>query len=327
MLEVFGLRKEFRSTVAVDDLTFKIGTGQVCGFVGPNGAGKTTTMRMIATLETPTRGDIRLDGKSIFDDPYKARRSMGFMPDHMGIYPDLSVEDYLYFYARAYDVAHTIRRTRVEDVMIFTDLDKIRTKKVETLSKGMRQRLNLGRALLNDPTLLIMDEPAAGLDPRARVEFRELVKSLAKQGKTIFISSHILTELGEMCDAMLIIQSGCMISGGTVDQIKQSSSAGTIVIGVRLVGVYKEPDRPPVPDFEVTAKLEGELMERKGRGIVDVTNDGRGVLTVKMQGLESDASSLLKHLVNAGYPILEFVIKSETMEDLFMRLTKEGEVQ
>src|SRR5690606_23966230 len=217
MLEVYRLRKEFPNVVAVSDLSFEIERGKVCGFVGPNGAGKTTTMRMIATLDMPTRGEIRIDGSSIFDSPYAARRMIGFMPDHLGIYPDMTVTDYLEFYARAYEIESRERDRRVEEIKDFTELVKIEEKLVETLSKGMRQRLNLGRALLNDPKLLVMDEPAAGLDPRARVELKELIKQLAAIGKTLLISSHILSELGEMCDSMLVIERGELVVKGSLD--------------------------------------------------------------------------------------------------------------
>jgi ABC-2 type transport system ATP-binding protein len=334
MLEVFRLRKEFPNVVAVSDLSFEIEKGKVCGFVGPNGAGKTTTMRMIATLDMPTRGEIRVDGVSIFDAPYAARRKIGFMPDHLGVYPDMTVTDYLEFYARSYEIEPSERDRRVGEVKEFTELDKIDKKLVETLSKGMRQRLNLGRALLNDPKLLVMDEPAAGLDPRARVELRELIKSLATVGKTIFISSHILTELGEMCDSMLVIERGEMVAKGGLDKIKATLARPHGAILIRLLGSSPAPAEgaaaeangaPAIfPEGRDPETLRNRLLEMER--VANVRPGPNSALTLDFRGTERDAAELLRQLVSDGYPVVEFAPKAETMEELFMMLTT-GEVQ
>ncbi|HPB32061.1 MAG TPA: ABC transporter ATP-binding protein, partial [Candidatus Sumerlaeota bacterium] len=255
MLKVVNLTKVFPKVVAVDRLTFQLEEGRICGFVGPNGAGKTTAMRIIATLDEPTEGEISIGGRSIREYTYDIRRMIGFMPDHYGTYPDLTVTDYLEFYARAYEIEMVARDKRILQIMQFTGLDKIAEKEVETLSKGMRQRLNLGRALLNDPGLLIMDEPAAGLDPRARVELRVLMKQLAERGKTIFVSSHILTELGEICDDILIIDHGRMVAFGDIGTIQRGMQK-TLEIQIRLL------------DESQTSGLERFLLER--RNISDI---------------------------------------------------------
>ncbi|MBD3265801.1 ATP-binding cassette domain-containing protein, partial [bacterium] len=226
MLQIDNLVKEYPGTLAVNDLSFQLDQGRICGFIGPNGAGKTTTMRIIATLEEPTLGDVYVDGCSIAEEPYKIRRMIGFMPDHLGVYPSMTVRDYLEFYARAYEIEPTSRGNRIDGIMDFTGLDSIAEKEVEALSKGMRQRLNLGRALINDPKVMVMDEPAAGLDPRARVELRFLIKALAEQGKTVFVSSHILTELSEICDSMLIIDHGEQVMFGSFDEIQEQLQTG-----------------------------------------------------------------------------------------------------
>lgn len=308
MLKVRGLRKEFPKIVAVDDLGFDIAQGVVCGFVGPNGAGKTTTMRMIATLEIPTDGDIWVDGVSIYADPYAVRRRIGFMPDHLGVYPDLLVEDYLEFYARAYDLPPGTRRSRLADIMEFTELSRVAGKKVETLSKGWRQRLNMGRALVNDPALLVMDEPAAGLDPRARIELRLLIRALAERGKAIFISSHILTELSEVCDDMIIIQKGRLKVEGNIDQIRRKMREGHVV-RVQLL------DRDRTDDAErfLLARPMVERMERRPDGMLEF-----GFL-----GTDEEVAGLLGAMTAAGFRIVQWRLEASTMEALFMELTEE----
>jgi len=311
MLQVHGLRKEFKDVVAVDDASFSVKEGAVCGFVGPNGAGKTTTMRLIATLGMPTRGEVYVEGVSIFEKPYQVRRKIGFMPDHFGVYPDMTVTDYVEFYARAYNVSPAVRASRIEHVMDFTELSKMGGKMVEALSKGMRQKLNLARALINDPRLLILDEPAAGLDPRARVELRYLIRKLADLGKTVFISSHILTELSEICDEMIIIEKGTIVKGGSIDSIKKDVRKQTVV-RVRLLNGEK---------LDQAKKLLATLPN-----VESITTTVKGELTFHRIDGEETVPDVLKALVNAGFPVVEFRVEEETMEDLFMELTR-GEVQ
>ena len=195
---VENLRREFGQTVAVNDVSFQFESGQIFGFVGPNGAGKTTSMRIMATLDEPTAGDVRLDNLSVVEDPERARHLIGFVPDELRAYWDTTVNDYIDFFARAYGLRGDAREQAVLSVEEFTNTAGIRDKQLRSLSKGMKQRVSLARALVSDPQFLILDEPAAGLDPRARIELRELLVLLANQGKAIFISSHILAELTEI---------------------------------------------------------------------------------------------------------------------------------
>ena len=208
-VEVTNLVKTFdRGFRAVDGLSFSFSSGEVIGFVGPNGAGKTTTMRIMSTLDTPDSGDITLDGVSVLDHPEQAHRLIGFMPDDLPSRTDTTVDEYLDFFARAYGLRGAAIRKAVEGVEEFTGLTEFRDRTLHALSKGMKQRVSLARALVHDPAVLIMDEPANGLDPRARIELRELVKALGENGKAILISSHILSELEEMCTSSVIIERG-----------------------------------------------------------------------------------------------------------------------
>src|SRR5262249_57433100 len=207
-VQIVNLKKHFGATRAVDDVSFTFSSGQVVGFVGPNGAGKTTTVPILATLDEPTAGDALIDGVSVVQEPEKARHLVGYVPDSLPTHRDMSVHEYLDFFARAYGLRGPRRRQVVEQVEEFTNLAGIREKFVVALSKGMKQRVSVARALLHDPPVLIMDEPAAGREPRARIELRELLKVLSAQGKAILISSHILTELAEVCNGAVIIERG-----------------------------------------------------------------------------------------------------------------------
>ena len=216
---VDNLRREFGQTIAVDDVSFQFESGQIFGFVGPNGAGKTTTMRIMATLDEPNAGDVRLDNLSVVEDPERARHLIGFVPDELRAYWDTTVNDYIDFFARAYGLKGARREEAVHSVKEFTNVAGIADKQLRALSKGMKQRVSLARALVGDPEILILDEPAAGLDPRARIELRELLSLLADQGKAIFISSHILAELTEICHGAVIIEQGRILEAGKTDEI------------------------------------------------------------------------------------------------------------
>jgi ABC-2 type transport system ATP-binding protein len=307
MLQVDNLTKDFGSLRAVDTLSFALEQGRICGFVGPNGAGKTTTMRIIATLDEPTAGKIHVDGMSLFEQPYKVRRNIGFMPDHYGAYPALTCADYLEFYARAYELDRSVRSARIAGIMDFTGLNRIATKEVESLSKGMKQRLNLGRALINDPKLLIMDEPAAGLDPRARVELRFLIKTLAERGKTIFVSSHILTELAEICDQILIIDEGRCVAFGRFEDIQKELQEGT-EITVRLLNT------------EPLQRLEMMLSERGD--VSDIRVDLHGTVTFGFHEELEQLPELMREILDQGFPVVEFKHGALSMEDIFMKITR-----
>ena len=223
---VNNLYRYFGPLKAVDGISFEVPHGSVCGFVGANGAGKTTTMRVLATLDYPTMGQVEICGINVVNFPAKVRSLIGWMPDHFGNYEHMTVLEYLDFYARALGYAGKERQIRVQEVMEFADLIPLADRLSNKLSKGMTQRLCLGRALIHDPQVLIMDEPAAGLDPKARVELKHLIRILADEGKTIFISSHILSELGEMCDSLLFINNGRIVHHGDAESLKHGTENG-----------------------------------------------------------------------------------------------------
>ncbi|WP_171183696.1 ABC transporter ATP-binding protein [Alienimonas chondri] len=316
-LEVRSLTRRFGKLKAVDDVSFVAWPGQVIGFIGPNGAGKTTTMRILATLDTPTEGDAFVCGKSVIDDADAVRAKLGFMPDGFGKYPNMSVVEYLDFFARAYGLTGAARRDAVERVLVFTELRRIAHKSVTELSKGMGQRLGLGRTLVHDPEVLILDEPAAGLDPRARVELRELIALLARDlNKTVLISSHILTELGEICDAAAIIEAGRILVSGTVEEIRaarrtkaaakvEGGVSGGAAMAVRTLGEPAEAVRWLLQQPGVTAAAEA------GRA-AGFTFDGE----------DAERAALLRNMLTAGFDVTEFAAETESLEDAFMALTE-----
>ena len=210
-LEVKNLVKRFGRTLAVDDLSFEVGNGDILGFVGSNGSGKTTTMNIIATLDEPTSGEVLVDGWSVVDYPERARRAIGFMPDYLPNQGDITAHEYIDFFARAYGFKDAELERRVKEIEDFVDVTPIRDKVLSALSRGMKQRVSLARALVPDPQLLIMDEPANGLDPRARIEFRGYAKKIAAAGKAVLISSHILADLNEICTCCIVIEKGRLV--------------------------------------------------------------------------------------------------------------------
>ena len=307
-VNILNLRKDFGATRAVDDISFSFSSGQIIGFVGPNGAGKTTTMRILATLDEPTSGDAKIDGVSIVEVPEKARRLIGYMPDALPMHRDISVHEYLDFFARAYGLTGTQRRQVVGNIEEFANLAGIRDRTLFALSKGMKQRVSLARALLHDPPVLVMDEPAAGLDPRARVELRELLRILSGQGKAILISSHILTELSEICDGAVIIEQGRIITAGTLQEIaKPDVEQHTFLIRSlnQQDDLYKS--LLLIPSVEAVNRLGNEI-------------------EVRIDGSEETCSNLLENLIRDGYRIVEFKQHNGDLESVFMNVTK-GEVQ
>jgi ABC-2 type transport system ATP-binding protein len=308
MLQLDGLVRHFGDVHAVDDVSFSVDRGQVLGFIGPNGAGKTTTMRILATLDTPQRGDARIGGYSVLDHPEKVRRITGFMPDYAGVYANTTVSEYLDFFARANDLKGEARRKAVDHIIDFMSIGDLRDRQVEGLSKGLKQRVALGRAIVHDPDVLILDEPAANLDPRARIEFRTLIRELAGDGKTILLSSHILTELAEMCDIVTVIEKGKILATGTVQDILENVRKRRR-LSVRVAG-------PP-------AGLERFLLEQPGvRGV----HEAGGRVQFEFDGGDDDQVQLIGRLITAGFPVLEFSAHSAGLEDLFIEIT-EGRVQ
>jgi ABC-2 type transport system ATP-binding protein len=308
MLEVDGLVRAFDGVRAVDGVSFNVDRGQVLGFIGPNGAGKTTTMRILATLETPQRGDARIAGCSVLDRPDEVRRITGFMPDYAGVYANTTVTEYLDFFARAYDMRGAARRRAVENIVEFMGIGDLRDRHVEGLSKGLKQRVALGRAIIHDPQLLILDEPAANLDPRARIEFRTLIRELAADGKTIVLSSHILTELAEMCDVVAVIEKGRILVTGPVRDVLEGVRERR-VLSVRLAGPHEA--------------VERFLLEQPG---VQNVHEANRRLQFEFTGGDDEQASLVRRLVAAGFPVLEFSSHGAGLEDLFIEIT-EGRVQ
>ena len=308
MLQIKELNKSFGSLKAVKNLSFGIDNGDIIGFVGPNGAGKTTTLRILATIDEPSSGDVILNGKSIVDNPEFGRNLIGFVPDGLPIHDDMNVHEYLDFFARAYGIRANVRDKIIDDLETFTNLQDMKTKMLASLSKGMRQRVSIARALINDPDYLFMDEPAAGLDPRARIELRELLKVLSGQGKGILISSHILSELSEICNSALIIEKGELLKFGSIEDITNSADKVRKIIIRSLDGME---------DLSKFLLLYP--------GIENPVVNGKNI-EVDFAGDDAGATELLKELISEGHKIIEFRFKQQNLESIFMSITK-GEVQ
>ena len=304
MLRAEGLVKTYGRTRALNGLSLHVPRGSIYGFVGPNGAGKTTTLRILATLLTPEGGEAWVDGRLLTADPAAVRSKIGFMPDFFGVYDNLTVSEYLDFYAAAYGVpAADSRRTNAE-LLELVDLAHKRDDFVENLSRGMKQRLGLARCLVHNPQVLLLDEPASGMDPRARYEMREIVKELQRMGKTVLVSSHILLELAEMCSHIGIIQDGRLLREGPVNAIL-SSLKGARSVRIGVMGEVA----PAV------AVLGGQT------GVSDIvpTDDG---LEVTFAGDDAATAALLRALVEAGIPVLHFARATSSLEEIFMQLTE-----
>jgi len=305
MIELRNLHRHFGRTRAVDDVSFAVCQGEVFGYIGPNGAGKTTSMRVLATLDLPTAGDALVDGFSVVNDPDRVRRRLGFMPDYFGTYPNMSVREYLDFFARAYQLHGAERYRAIGRVMAFTGLGVLADKPVSGLSKGMKQRLCLGRTLIHDPAVLVLDEPAAGLDPRARIELREMIRALAHEGKSILISSHILSELAEMCDVVGILEQGRLLAVGTVQEIQRQCQAALEQIEIRLLD---------------NADGLAEWLARQP-GVSQVQHNGHAVALAHAGG-EEEAAALLRAIVQSGHRVVAFGSRQRTLEDVFMQITR-----
>jgi ABC-2 type transport system ATP-binding protein len=304
-VEVKNLVRHFGPVKAVDDVSFAFGDGEVVGFVGPNGAGKTTTLRILATLDEPTAGDVLLDGVSILDYPEQGRSRIGYMPDALPEHADMTVHEYVDFFGRAFGLRGPALREAVDEVEAFAGLCGIRDKTLSALSKGMKQRVSLARALVHRPDLLIMDEPANGLDPRARIELRELVSVLAEGGKTILVSSHILTELSEMCSSVVIIERGRLVGSGTLNA---------------LANAEREVQRVLVRPLELTAEALCRLMLELP-GVTQTRAQGDGC-AAEIAGGRAEAAGVLTALVQREVRILEFRQVQADLEDVFMTVTK-----
>lgn len=304
-IEVRNLSRYFGSVKAVNNISFSLKENEIVGFVGPNGAGKTTAMRIMATLDEPQEGDVLMGGVSIFDNPMEARREIGFMPDTLPEYDNMTVREYIDFFGRAFRLRGKALRKAVEDVEDFTGSGQFRNKLLKELSKGMKQRISLARALIHNPRVLILDEPANGLDPRARVELREMIASLGKAGKVILVSSHILLELSEMCTRFLILEKGRLLRGGTVDEISRKNCE-EVVVSLKVI------DMKPTELLAMLRECE----------MVKECVESPSAIKVVLAGGEANASLFLKMLIEKNLKVIEFSIQKENLEDVFMDVTK-----
>jgi ABC-2 type transport system ATP-binding protein len=310
MIETINLTKKYGELVALNNLNLQIEEGACCGFIGPNGAGKTTTIKILATLLKPTWGEARIDGKTVGYQNPLIRPVIGYVPDFMGAYDDMLVAEYLQFFAACYGIHGERRERSIRDVLALTGLEHKSDAEVNGLSRGMQQRLSVARVLLHDPKVLLMDEPASGLDPRARIEMRELLKELRRMGKTIIISSHILHELADICNTVAIIERGELIYAGSVRDIMQKVGSGTVV------QVTVEDRHADAADLlgKVPGVAKVQVVQREGQPPrLDVVLDAERPVAV---------SDLPARLVTAGFRLVAMHEEPVNLETAFMRLTK-----
>jgi ABC-2 type transport system ATP-binding protein len=328
-IQTVGLTRRYGRMVALDNLSLSIEQGSIYGFIGPNGAGKTTTLRLLAGLIEPSSGEIRLMGE--IQRQGGAQRLVGYMPDISGVYNDLRVWEHLDFFARCYGMGAAQRQRTVGDLLDLVDLTTKRNAFVQSLSRGMQQRLSLAHALVHNPQVLLLDEPASGLDPRARVELRELLRTLRDMGKTILLSSHILSELAEICTEIGIIEGGRMVVSGPVDKVQQQLQ-GSAKLRIRVMrdvalaeGLLRDLIRRA--EEKSAGEEESEATPERPAGLpvlrslrIDPT-DQRAILVDAEALDEEEQTALLGYLVSKGIAVSEFRTQSENLEELFLRLT------
>jgi ABC-2 type transport system ATP-binding protein len=347
IVETRDLTRRYGSMIALNQLNLEIPQGAIFGFIGPNGAGKTTTMRILTTLLPPSGGEAWVAGRSVLKDPIGVRKVVGFMPDFFGVYDNMKVWEYLDFFGRSYGVSASRRAAMIGELLSLVDLGHKRDEFVMTLSRGMKQRLSLARTMIHDPALLILDEPASGLDPRARIELRELLKELRALGKTVMISSHILTELAEMCTHIAIIERGNLLAAGDVQTILRSlqphrtlelrvlegadrvatllrGHAGILDVRLDLTadvhhGVAQAADPGPAssadeaatPELDTSASEQSvPIPQHPSTLLLDYTGDERGM------------GDLLTLLISNGVVVTRFAEQASDLEDIFMQVTK-----
>jgi ABC-2 type transport system ATP-binding protein len=304
MIRLENVTKRYGQMAAVDNVTLDIARGEVFGFIGPNGAGKTTTIKMLATLMLPNQGTLTVGGYDVERDPMAVRRIIGYMPDSFGVYEDLLVWEYLDYFSALYRIDSIGRKRAIDDVLELTDLTSKRDAQVMSLSRGMKQRLCLAKTLLHDPDVLLLDEPASGLDPHARIEIRELIRELCRMGKTVLVSSHILTELADFCTSIGIIEAGRLLTSGRIEDIT-AKLAGNLLVEIGVKG-----------------DTEPALAALAERGdIAQVTCDGK-LLHAEFTGNPDDLDDLLEYLVNRGVRINRFAQTRAGLEDIFLKITR-----
>lgn len=311
IIQTRDLVKKFGKFTAVNGLSLAVPAGSIYGFVGPNGAGKTTTMRMLTTLTRPTSGEAWVNGHSVVGEPRAVRKAIGYMPDEFGVYDDMRVWEYLDFFAACYDIPEVERKRLIDDLLQLVDLSHRRDDMVDKLSRGMKQRLSLARTLAHDPSVLILDEPASGLDPRARVEIRELLVELSKMGKTIFFSTHILADVSEICTHIGIVEAGQMIAQGSMDEMRAQLQPHREITVTLLDREAVETVKTLMSGFEgVVGVTELEAKAGRFRVRIDYTGGDEGV------------AALSQKLYGANIAILGFAEETKDLESMFMRVTK-----
>lgn len=303
MLKIKNLVKNYGTFRAVDNLNLELKKGDIYGFVGPNGAGKTTTMRIIATLLEATSGTVMVDGINVAEHPVRVRGKIGYMPDFFGVYDNLKVDEYMDFYGSCYGLSRAERSKRTDELLELVDLRDKKGNYVDTLSRGMKQRLCLARSLIHNPELLILDEPASGMDPRARIEMKGILKTLKEMDKTILISSHILHELAELCTSIGIIERGKLVYSGELQDIMRRITGKTIL---------------EITVLDNTDKAVNLLREQP---LVEHISGKDNTLEVSFSGNDQDMANLLKLLINQGIPVLTFAREAGSLEEVFMEVT------
>lgn len=304
-IETRGLTKQFDRHIAVNDLYLQIATGEVYGLIGPNGAGKTTLLRMLATAEEPTTGEIYISGERLLRDHTNPtlKQRLGFLPDDFPVYDELTVWDYLDYFARLYNLREPHRSRRLFAVLELVQLVNKRDSLISTLSRGMKQRLSLGRTIIHEPLLLLLDEPVSGLDPIARMQFRQIIKVLQEAGMTIVISSHILSDLAELCSSVGIMELGYLVESASLKELYQRLSTQQILISV-LGGM---------------SELIAEIKNFPWVESWEVLSEGKQV-RVQFSGTQEDCASLLRSLILANIPLTDFHCTQEDLEAIFLKL-------
>lgn len=312
IIEIENLTKRYGLRAAVEGLSLTVQQGDIFGFVGPNGAGKTTTIRILTTLMKPSSGEARVAGYSAIRQPQHVRKLIGYMPDFFGVYNDLKVWEYLDFFANCYRVPNEQRAALINDLLELVDLTHRREDFVDDLSRGMKQRLSLARTLVHDPQVIVLDEPASGLDPRARIEIRELMVALANMGKTIFFSTHILADVAQICSRVCIIEAGKLVVSGPIETLRQQLVAQR-QLEITLLGENEQTARALLGEQLGV----GAIQSKRSNG-----EQARVTLQVEFSGDDAATAALLQTLVQNNLPVLRFNENTRDLEDVFLRATK-----
>lgn len=313
MIKIEHVSKRYRNVNALHDFNLEIPQGAIYGLIGPNGAGKTTLIRILAALLIPTAGEVWFDKERITRSPAAIQRKVGYMPDFFGVYPDLTATEYLEFFAGIHDIPRKQHQQLIHDLLELVDLSSKREAHVESLSRGMKQRLCLARALVHDPQILLLDEPASGLDPRARVELRELLKTLQGMGKTIIISSHILLELAEMCTDVAIVQGGRLMASGSVEEVTRHLNGGR-QLEIRVLNRSEE-----------AANILKAMSDVSNVNMVSLANEQENqLIQADFTGDDQALHSMLVSLITHDIPVISFAPRSSggRLEEVFMTITE-----